>query len=244
MEPARCGCIRPGAPAISCAYPVTAGAASRTVSPGLACAAIISVLEQSGALRGETPLPSLGFPRAAPAVWISLLRSQSRVQAFCLPPGGCFGRPGALRGRQARTGRAGGVSPRGSHLPVAPRRSLPGYLPASLSEARTGVLPPSRWVLDVREVCGAVRPAQAARRGVSPRALPCPWRRAGPFLTACWVPPGISRFCSQSRVHAFCLPPGGFRTSGSPAGPSGPHRGAQGVRFPGGSPLAVKTSSP
>ena len=41
--------IRPGAPAISCAYPVTAGAASRTVSPGLACAAIISVLEQSGA---------------------------------------------------------------------------------------------------------------------------------------------------------------------------------------------------
>ena len=60
--------IRPGAPAISCAYPVTAGAASRTVSPGLACAAIISVLEQSGAQRGETPLPSLGFPRAAPAV--------------------------------------------------------------------------------------------------------------------------------------------------------------------------------
>ena len=70
-------------------------------------------------------------------------------------------------------------------------------------------------VLDVRERCGAVRPAQAARRGVSPRALPCPWRLAGPFLTACWVPPGISRFCSQSRVHAFCLPPGGSGRPGA-----------------------------
>ena len=42
-------CIRPAALTISCAYPVTADVASRTVSPSLACVAIISVLEQSGA---------------------------------------------------------------------------------------------------------------------------------------------------------------------------------------------------
>ena len=58
------------------------------------------------------------------------------------------------------------------------------------------------------------------------------------------APAGLALFCSQSRVHAFCLPPG-FGTSGRSAGPSGPHRGsAGGVFLPGGSPLAVTTSSP
>ena len=232
MEPARCGCIRPGAPAISCAYPVTAGAASRTVSPGLACAAIISVLEQSGALRGETPLPSLGFPRAAPAVWISLLRSQSRVQAFCLPPGGCFGRPGALRGRQARTGRAGGVSPRGSHLPVAPRRSLPGYLPASLSEARTGVLPPSRWGFGRP---GGLRGRQACTGGAqgcfSPGSpLPVAPRRSLPdrLLGPAWDIPVLlseprTRFLPASRwVQDVREPCGAVRPAQGGAGSAFP----------------------
>ena len=48
--------------------------------------------------------------------------SQSRVQAFCLPPGG-LGRLGALRGLQACTGGAG-ADPRGSPLPISQRRSF------------------------------------------------------------------------------------------------------------------------
>ena len=53
--------------------------------------------------------------------------SQSRVHAFCLPPGGS-GRLGALRGLQACTGGRRGYFPRGSPLWVTSRRSLPGRL--------------------------------------------------------------------------------------------------------------------
>ena len=129
-----------------------------------------------------------------------------------LPVG--FGRPGALRGRQARTGRAGGVSPRGSHLPVAPRRSLPGISRfCSQSRVHAFCLPPGVWGLHRR------------RAGV-PRALPCPWRRAGPFLTACWVPPGpvllsepSTRFLPASRwVQDVREPCGAVRPAQGGAG--------------------------
>ena len=94
-----------------------------------------------------------------------------------MPPSRCLGRPGALRGRRARTGGAQGVFLPGALPRRRPRRPIlaPSRDGAvSSPEARTGVLPASRW----------------------------------------------------------------FRTSGSPAGPPGLHRGA-GSAFPRGSPLWV-----
>ena len=113
----------------------------------------------------------------------------------------------------------------------------------SLPEARTGFLPPSRWVfLDVWERCGAVGPAQGAQEGYFSPGLSAV---GGAAPVPSWAPAGMARFCSQSRVHAFCLPPGGFRTSGSPAGPSGLHRGAQeGCFSPGALPCRWRLARP
>ena len=70
--------IRPAAPAISCAYPVTADVASRTVSPGLACvpsSPCWNRAERSGVRRRSRP-------------WVSLL-------AACVhPPWDLFRAPG------------------------------------------------------------------------------------------------------------------------------------------------------
>ena len=97
-------------------------------------------------------------------------------------------------------------------------------------------MPPSRRSVDVRKQRGAVRPARrgsgAAARGGPPLPRRCPRR---PILGACWDGPVLlseprTRFLPASRW---------FRTSGSPAGPPGLHRGAQGVRLPRGSPLWV-----
>ena len=140
--------IRPAAPAISCAYPVTADVASRTVSPGLACVSIISVLEQNGARRscpwvsllaacvqrGETPLMSLGFP-------------PRRLRSSAL---------GSLPGPWLVT-------------------TFPGWSRAWMVRLcpglgwRTGFprAAPAVWIsLVCSQSCGAVRPAQGARRGV------------------------------------------------------------------------------
>ena len=100
--------------------------------------------------------------------------SQSRVQAFCRPPGG-LGRPGALRGRRARTGGAQGVFLPGALPRRCPRRPIlaPSRDGAvSSPEARTGVLPASRWFKDVWEPCRASRPAQGGRECVPPGLSP------------------------------------------------------------------------
>ena len=119
---------------------------------------------------GAAPTPAW-IPSRAPA-GMSLLRSQRRVQAFCRPPGGVFDVRERCRAVRPAQGAQGCFSP-GSPLPVAPRRSLPNRLlgpawdiPVLLSEPSTRFLPASRWGFDVREVCGAVRPAQAAAQGV------------------------------------------------------------------------------
>ena len=131
--------------------------------------------ERCGVRRRSRPWVSPGRPLRFEYLCFAL-RAAYRPSA-ALQAGG-FVRPGGLRGRWARTGRAGGVSPRGSHLPVAPRRSLPGMARfCSQSRVQAFCLPPGGF-LDVREDCGAVRPAQAARRGCfSPGALPSPGQR-------------------------------------------------------------------
>ena len=105
----------------------------------------------AGARRGcfaGGPSPVDGAAPALPgcAFWvppgISLVRAQSRVQAFCRAPGGIL-RSGAVRGRQARTGRRGvrftGAFPCG--LRCAGLSRIPSWAPAGmalfLSQGRT-----------------------------------------------------------------------------------------------------------
>ena len=187
--------IRPAAPAISRAYPVTADVASRTVSPGLACAAIISVLEQSGAQRGETPLPSLGFPPR-----------RLRSSALGSLPG-----PGRIR-----RGWRGWVQA-WVGAPVSPGRPLRfGYL-CFAPRAAYGRFAAVPVVWDVRESCGAVRPARGLAGGCSP----------GGSATHCGDIP-----VSPPGPRTGVLPP--FRWFGTfrgRQGPSGPHRGLAGGAF-------------
>ena len=95
---------------------------------------------------------------------------------------------------------------------------------------------PAFW--DVRERCGAVRPARGARRrGVSPRGL-SPAGGAAP--TPAWIPSrapaGMFLFCSQRRVQAFCRPPGGFGRPGALRGRQACTGGRRGCFSPGLSP--------
>ena len=142
------------------------------------------------AARGVRPCPAgaRAGPSWAPA-GMARFCSQSRVQAFCRPPGG-LGRPGALRGRRARTGGAQGVFLPGALPRRCPRRPIlaPSRDGAvSSPEARTGVLPASRWVQDVWEPCRASRPAQGGRECVPPGRNPAD--SAAPSLPGCLLGP-------------------------------------------------------
>ena len=103
-----------------------------------------------------------------------------------------------------------------------------------LSEPRTGVLPPSRWFGRTSgSAAGPSGPHGGRAGGISPRGSPPPV----PAPAHPGAIPGWRCFVPRGAYRRFACPPGGSRTSGSPAGPPGLHRGAQGVRFPGGSPL-------
>ena len=133
--------------------------------------------------------------------------------------------------RPARRG-SGAAARGGPPLPRrCPRRPILGACwdgPVLLSEPRTRFLPPSRWFKDVWEPCGASRPAQGGAGSAFPLGL-SPVGGASPVPS--WAPAGMARFCSQSRVHAFCLPPG-VQDVWEPCGASRPAQGGAGSAFP------------
>ena len=163
------------------------------------------------------------WPGPSPAGML-LFRSQSRVREFCLPPGG-FGRLGGLWGRQVCTGArrgcfAGGPSPADGAVPVPPGY-LPGPardIPGSLSEPRTGVLPPSRRGFHVLGRSGAVRPAQGGGECVSPGVSPVDVRAPVPPGMPSWAPAGMALFLPGLAQAACSRPGGGSGTSGPRGG--------------------------
>ena len=81
-------------------------------------------------------------------------------------------------------GGAGGISPRGSPLWVAPRRFHPGRLlgwPGFALRAAYTLFACLPVVQDVWEPCGASRPAQGGAGGISPRGSPL-WVTSRPSL--------------------------------------------------------------
>ena len=93
-----------------------------------------------------------------------------------------------------------------------------------LSEPRTGVLPPSRWFGTSGSAAGPSGPHGGRAGGISPRGSPLWVAPRWPILGACWDGPVL-----LSEPRTGVLPASRwFRTSGSPAGPPGLHRGGRG----------------
>ena len=94
-------------------------------------------------------------------------------------------------------------------------------------------------VLDVRERCGAVRPARGAQEGCfSPGLSPAGGAAPDPCL-------GWPGFALRAAYRRFACPPGGFGRPGGLRGRQARTGGAQeGVFLPGGSPLPMRRAGP
>ena len=218
-----------------------------------------ALLLHSAGRPGETPLPSLvsllaacvhrpglvmtcsgrvqpGPARpAAPAVWISLFCSQRRVRAFCCPPGalwtcGSSGGPSGLHGGGLGLLPGGAAPAPPVPAPAHPGRLLgwPGF--ALRAAYRRFAALPVVWGRP--EALRGRRARTGGAQGVFlPGALPrrCP---RGPILA-----PSRDGAVSSPEARTGVLPASRwFRTSGSPAGPPGLHRGGRECVPPGLSP--------
>ena len=95
----------------------------------------------------------------------------------------------------------------------------------SLSEARTGVFPPSRFYSPPRKAAGPPGLHGRLAGGVSLGGSPLP-------MGAAPVPPVMSLFFTERRVQAFWRPPGGLLLAcGGSQGPPGLHGGLAGWAF-------------